>query len=113
MDPRDRVVVAMPVQAPWTDKGELSAVRSRDLDGEAIRELLRRGPLRFVVADCGCRLRWIPPMERFAFWKADVTTHLWDAERRHLGDYPDGFAYFASEWIVPGMELIVLLEKHH
>ncbi len=56
MDFQDRVVVAMPVQPLWTDEGELSAVRARDLDGEAIRELLRRGPLRFVVADRGCRL---------------------------------------------------------
>ena len=114
MNPRDRVVNVIPVQVLWTDDGELSATRGRRLDREAISELLRRGPVRFVVANVGDPLQWVPPAERFEFWKADVGVHLSDAAKIHLAEFPDGIAYVASEWLAVGTEApIVLLEVHH
>jgi hypothetical protein len=104
----------MPVQALWTDDGELSATRARRLDRDAVLELLRRGPVQFVVANVGDRLRWVPLTDRFEFWKSDVSLHLADGEKSHLDDFPDAAAYVASEWLVSGHEPpIVLLEMHH
>ncbi|MDI1476835.1 hypothetical protein QHF84_09510 [Polyangium sp. y55x31] len=104
----------MPLEELWTDDGALSATRLRTLDREAVRELLRRGPVRFVIANVGHRLRWIPPAERFNFWKRDGDPHLAETDEMHLDDFPDGMVYRASEWTVSGGEApIILLEVHH
>lgn len=114
MEPRDRVVTRMPIEELWTDDLVLPAARRRTLDREAVRELLRRGHVRFVVADVGHRLKWIPSAERFDFWKRDGDVHLSDADEIHLDDFPDGMAYRASEWTAPGSATpIILLEVHH
>jgi hypothetical protein len=113
MDPRERIVTVTPVRVLWTDDGELSAERGRWLDREAISELLRRGPVRFVVANVGDRLRWVPVAERFEFWKVHAAVHLSDSERIRLDDFPDGMAYVASEWLTFGEPPIVLLEVNH
>ena len=113
-DRRERVVTSMPVEQLWTDSGDLAAVRGGSLDGDAIRELLRRGPVRFVVANVGHPLEWIPAADRFAFWKNDAAVHLSDAERINVEDFPDRVAYVASEWLVAGEDVpIVLFEAHH
>lgn len=114
MNPGDRVVTVMPLQVLWTDEGELAAQRGRRLDREAIRELLRKGPVRFVVASIDERLRWVSLDDRFGFWKADVAPHLAETDRIHLDDFPDSMAYVASEWLAAENEPpIVLLETHH
>lgn len=115
MTPRDRIVTATPLQVLWTDCGELSATRGRRLDREAIRELMRRGPVHFVVATVGAPLRWISKDERFKFWQADVAVHLCETDRIFLDDFRDGVAYVASEWLVAedARPPIVLLEVHH
>jgi hypothetical protein len=98
----------------WTDEGEIAATRGRRLDRAAIRELLRGGPVRFVVANPGSRLRWIAPEERFDFWKTEATVHLVEADEFHLEDSPGQLAYVATEWVVPDGEApVVLLEAHH
>jgi hypothetical protein len=104
----------MPLQVLWTDEGELPAQRGRRLDREAIRRLLRNGPLRFVVANVGERLRWVSPDDRFGFWKVEVVPHLAETDRIRPDDFPDSMAYVASEWLAAENEPpIVLLEKHH
>lgn len=114
MNPRERIVTVMPMQVLWTDDGELSAARGRWLNREAIRELLRCGPVRFVVANVGHRLRWVPLPDRFDFWKTDAAIHLADTEQIYLDDFPDSVAYTASEWSAAKNEPpIVLLEVHH
>jgi hypothetical protein len=114
MNPRDRVVISTPMNQLWTDEGEIAATRGRRLDRAAIRELLRGGPVRFVVANPGHRLRWIPPSERFEFWKAEVAVHLAEADALHLEGSPGQLAYVATEWVVPDGEApVVLLEANH
>ena len=114
MDPRDRVVTRIPLVELWTDDGELPATRRGPLEREAVREHLCRGPVRFVVASVGQRLKSIPLDERFEFWKRDAIIHLSDADAIELDDFADGVAYRASEWIVAGDESpIILLEVAH
>ncbi|TKD01181.1 hypothetical protein E8A74_31775 [Polyangium fumosum] len=111
---RGRIVTRIPVEELWTDDGVLAATRLRTLDRVAIRDLLRRGPVRFVVADVGHDLRWIPPAERFDFWKRDGEIHFALTKEVHLDDLPDGMAYLASEWTVAGDEApVLLLEVYH
>jgi hypothetical protein len=114
LDPADRVVTRLPLEQLWNKDGDVAATRWRRLDRAAIRDLLGRGPVQFVVADVGRQLRWIPESERFRFWKADGTVHLADGERVDLLTFPDGIAYTASEWTrSPDGVPIVLLETHH
>jgi hypothetical protein len=114
MNRGDRVVTVMPLEVLWTDDGELPAKRGRILSREAIRDLLRTGPVRFVIANVGRPLRWISAEDRFEFWKADVVPHLAEADRIYLEEFPGGLAYVASEWLTAQSEPpIVLLEVHH
>jgi hypothetical protein len=117
MDPAQRVVTHMPLDGLWDDHGPLAARRDRFLTGEELRILLQRGPLRFVVADPGLPLRWIPEPERYVFWKAEVRPRLVEHPERPIDvfSYPEGRAFVASEWVPedPASPLIVLLECQH
>jgi hypothetical protein len=114
MEPKDRIVTRTPLQELWNEDGDLAATRIGELDRDAIRSLLGRGPVHFVIADVGVQLRWIRPAERFVFWKSEVAFHLADGARIDLDSFPDGLAYTASEWAgsADGVP-IVLLESHH
>src|SRR4051812_38252296 len=112
MQPSQRIITATPMRALWDDRGAVPASRSRDLSAGDIRELLRRGPLRFVVADVGSRPRWLPEETCFAFWKAEVQSHLAAPdEPAHLDGFPGGYCYFASEWSAGAGSTIVVLER--
>lgn len=114
MDPRDRIVTAMPISHLWTDDCDLESARIRWLNREALRELLRGEPVQFVVANVGCPLRWIPVEDRFAFWTDECLPHLSNPEEFQLDCFPNGMAYVASEWSAThGQHPIVLLEAHH
>ena len=96
------------------EDGDVVATRCNWLDREAIRNLLRRGSVHFVVAEIGRQLRWIPAAERFGFWKGDAAVHLAECKRIDLDAFPDGMAYIASEWAgSPDGVPIVLLETLH
>jgi hypothetical protein len=114
MQPEQRVVTVTPIQELWDDCGTVNASRSRDLAANELRELLRRGPVRFVVIDVGSHPRWLPVADCFTFWKAEVQTHLAASDMpAGLDDFPDGYCYFASEWSPTSGSPIVVLEKAH
>ena len=114
MKPQDRIVTHLPMERLWNDSGELQARRVRDLARDDIRELLRTGPVQFVVANGGDHLRWIPIGERFEFWKHDVDAHLAKRDRIDLDDFPGGKAYVASEWAVADEQVpVIVLEVYH
>ena len=113
MRPDQRIVTKMPLNEIWDDSGTLTGERIRYLDHNSLRELVRSGPVQFVVADPGSKLHWIPTEKRFEFWKmarpqiADTTKPIL------LGQFPNKTAYIASEWRGRAGECLVLLEKHH
>ena len=117
MDPNQRVVTHTPLTELWDDRGPIPAERGQALGREDVRRMVQAGPLRFVVADAGLPLRWVPERESHAFWKGEVRPHLVDEPGRPFDvyDYPHGYAYVATEWesAEPLAAPIVVLERHH
>jgi hypothetical protein len=114
MDPALRVVTRIPLKELWSPTETLRLVRGADLSETDIAERLRVGVKRFVVANCGKALRWIPVSECFTFWKDEAKPRLVNPvnEVRQLDEYPASFCYFASEWIGDGGP-VILMEMYH
>ena len=109
-----RIVTQLPLRELWRDDGFSTTTRGKSLTDEDVRQLLRSGPVQFVVVDVGVAPRWIPASECFQFWKDEAKPHLASGARAYLDDSPDGCCYFASRW--EGWESeapIVVLEKQH
>ena len=115
VNPKQRIVVSTPLIAVWNDDGDLSAERIRDLGVDDIKQMLRQGTARFVVANVGSPLDWIHP---------DLSTDFWIKIAKHrivqptavgfsLEDYPDGYCYCAALWITEDGRDIIVLETHH
>lgn len=115
MDWSLRIVTRLPLAQLWTSEGPVDASRSRRIGPSEITDLLRRGPVRFVVADVGHSLHWISRDHCLAFWKSDGESRTVDprAESWHLEDFPGESGFLASEWAEPCGTPIVVLEKYH
>jgi len=113
MHPSLRVVTRMPLHELWDDRGTLPAVRGEQLGLKEIAKIARHGPFRFVIADAGMSLQWVPIEERFAFWKT-AKAHVLprDAGGARLEDF-GGYFYVATVWTTADRTPIVLLEMHH
>lgn len=92
--------------------GGAKRVRER-LTGEDIRQLLKKTELRFVVADVGLPLKWIPAERRFDFWKREGKPHLCEGEVIRPGNYPGEYCYVASQWEAQPSAVTILLFKYH
>jgi len=117
MDAKNRIVTATPLTELWDRAGTVAAERGRFLNREDVRRLVQGRALRFVVAEPGLPLRWVPEAENHAFWKGEVSPHLVDEPERpfDIYHYPQGYAYLATEWLAadPLVPPIVVLERHH
>jgi hypothetical protein len=109
-----RIVSQTPLHELWNDRGVMSGKELRELNATEVAELLRVGKVRFVVANVGSSLKWVPVDECYSFWKSEVKNHLADpAVNNYLEDFPDEYCYFASEWESKEGEPIVLLVMLH
>lgn len=111
-----RVVTRLPVDEIWSEQGQISRRRIRDLSGQDIKQLLTLGSVRFVVADVGWPLMWVALEQRFNFWKDEVQLHLLDPVVIQYGvqseSFPGGYSYEASEWEWPDGSLVLLTKWH-
>jgi hypothetical protein len=108
-----RVVTRLPLSELWNDAGAVRADLIRDLAADDIRELLRAGPVQFVVADVAAPLRWVPVDDCFRFWKSEVVPRMGAPSGAPLEAFPGGYCYFASEWgPVEGPPVVVLSIAH-
>jgi len=103
----------MPLTELWDDGGPLAGERVRNLDLTDLVELLRSGPVQFLVADAGFKLRWIPTLERLEFWKTVRPQIAHPGKPIYRGQFPNETAYIASEWRGRIGECLILLEKYH
>src|SRR5262245_51345040 len=113
MDPRERVVISLPLVELFDSRGPVAARRTSDLHPEQIRELLRAGPVQFVVVEPGTRPQWIPRDECFDFWKREVTENIAAGARIDPNALLRGYCYRASRWESESGAPIVVLEKLH
>jgi hypothetical protein len=109
-----KVVTKIPLETLWTNELEIPAKRKSYLTKNDIKQLLKQSKLQFVIADGGYKLNWIEINKCFDFWKSEVEKHLaTDINKIYLDNFPDNYAYIASEWIGEIETPIVLLEKVH
>ena len=105
------VITRLPPSRLTTPRGD--ATRLGDAGSEAIRDLLRVGAVRFVFADVGAPLHWVPEGDCLDVWKKEVQQHLAEpAQQVCLEQFPGEYAYFASRWD-DGAKPIILLSKAH
>ena len=116
MRPDQRVVVSLPLTEIWDSTGPIAATRGRQLSTDDITQLLRAGPIQFVVADSG-PLRWIPTDAVYDFWKRDAKHHILPpGHSAALEEFPGEYFYVATEWVRAAArpaEPLVVLERHH
>jgi hypothetical protein len=62
-----RIATKIPLTALWDESGQQTSERVRNLDQNGLKELLRAGPIQFVVADCGLKLQWVSIEQWFEF----------------------------------------------
>jgi hypothetical protein len=113
MDAKLKIVTHLPLRQLWRDDGFSTTRRGGTLTREDIRRLLASGGVRFVVAEVGAALRWIPANECFDFWKHEAKPHLAAEGGVSLDEFSGGYCYFASKWQSESTDQIVVLEKHH
>ena len=114
MQSPQRIITEFPLRELWDDSGTLPAIWARDLSAAQVRELLRKGPVRFIVAEVGAKPEWVEMADCFAFWKREVQQHLAEPEQRVLlEEFPGSYCYFASEWSGVGSSPIVILQQYH
>jgi hypothetical protein len=117
MRPDQRVVTRLPLTELWDTHGVLQRGRGRAVGREQVTDLLRGGRVRFVLANCGEPLRWIPPDDCYRFWKEEVKSHLAEPggfERGlRLEDRPGEYFFVGTEWGEDDRDHVVLLEIHH
>ncbi|GBF04059.1 hypothetical protein DAERI_010231 [Deinococcus aerius] len=108
--------VRFPLEELWDERGLVSRSCEGELGTEAIRALLKRGQVRFAVADVGVPLQWVPSNTCYAFWKDEVQPRLIEPSVAEQGvalkDLPGEYGYSASIWqsnTIP----VVLLQKWH
>jgi len=70
----------------------------KNLDQTELVELLRTGPVQFLVADPGLKLRWIPTPQRFEFWKTVQPQIAHPDKPICRAQFPNETAHIASQW---------------
>ncbi len=112
MDPKLRIVTQLPLRGLWRETGAIQAFRGRALSSADIRELLRSGPVQFVVVDVGLRPRWIELNDCYRFWMDEVQHHL--AEPDVKVENKGVYCYWAVEWHSDDIDTaIVVLELRY
>ena len=107
-----RVVTRIPLSELWDLEGKTGS-KQRTLNESDMTALLRQGQVRFVVAECGDPLKWIPLSQCHDFWKTELKPRIVETERFNLEDFPGAYCYVASEWDDGQPSPLVLLEKYH
>ena len=105
------VITKLPLSHLTTSLGDARCVG--EIGSESIRNLLRADTVRFVIADIGSPLHWLPESECFDRWKNEIRPHLAEpGQRVYLEQFPDEYAYFASQWDDRSSPIILLSKAH-
>lgn len=114
MESSKKIVTEIPLKKLWNDKGIISVRRDRYLTRGDLVELLKATPVEFVIANIGNNLKWIPKNSCYKVWSSSIKKQVVQAINKfELNQFPNGWAYVASEWSGEIQTPIVLLEKYH
>ena len=114
MNQEDRVVIKIPVEKLWNSQTELDLERVSYLTKTEMKQMLRTGPVQFVIADVGEKLVWPDQSDAYSFWKNEVEPHFIENPGRILpGEFSNEYAYLVSYWSGMTNGQVVLLEKVH
>ncbi len=98
VDPKQRIVVSMPLTTIWNQDGDLNAKRIRELGVEDIRTMLRQNSVQFVIANLGSPMNWIDPDLSLDFWRRVAKERIVspDSDGFSLDNFPHKYCYCAS-----------------
>jgi hypothetical protein len=114
IDLAQKIVTKLPLDELWNDREQFQARRGQWLSSDELTELLRLGPVQFVVADVGAKLRWVPLPDCYRFWKSEAKPHLAHPQSQiRLDDFPDSYCFLASRWEIDNSSSVVVLERSH
>jgi hypothetical protein len=114
MNPKDRIVLKIPVEKIWDDQTELDLERVSYLSKMELIQILRNGQVQFVLADVGKKLMWIDQSSCYSFWKNEIQPHFVENPFRiFLNQFRNEYAYLASQWRGITNAPVILLEKLH
>jgi len=114
MNNTEKIVTKIPLDNLWNDNEEIYASREKYLTEEGIKEIFKKSPVEFVIANVGDKLKWISYEKSFAFFKSKLKNRIAnDINNIHLEDYEGNYVYVASEWSGEIEAPIILLEKMH
>lgn len=101
MRPDQRVVTRLPLTELWDGHGVLRLERRRSVGRDQVADLMRSGRVRFVLANCGDPLKWVPFQDSYRFWKDEVKPHMVEPsvaeDGFRLEDWPGDYCYVATE----------------
>jgi hypothetical protein len=91
------------------------AARKNYLSRSEIRELLKKGPVQFGMANLGDKLVWEDVAGCYAFFKQEGMDHIVDDfDHIYLDHFKDSYCYLASLWEGGRVDIpLILLEKLH
>ena len=115
MNLSQKTVNKIPLDALWTEEQFLEAKRLKYLNQKEVSEILKNGPIRFVIANVGNKLIWTDLGESYKIYKTEIKDFIIsDIDKIDLDTLTHGFGYLASLWADPSEKnSIVLLEKFH
>ena len=109
MERESKIVSSLPIGELWAGPRLVSTIKVRDLDASQVVDLLRSELVRFVIAEVGKPLQWVPNNERYDFWKNVVKSHFGIPESS--ARFADEYYYLGCEWKSYDGDTIVLLSK--
>ena len=114
MDVSKRVVTEIPMAAIWLEDSTLITEERSNCSADQINESLRFRPIRFVVAEVGKPLRWIPLNTCFDFWKEEAEQYVHSLSDGGVSGFHAPYFFIARMWkdclwTIAGP--IILLEK--
>jgi hypothetical protein len=114
MDNSNRIVTKIPLSEIWKCDQDIVSNRKHYLNEEEINKILKISKVDFILADVGLHLHWVGTELCFDIWNNEIKNHLANYnEHIILENFPDNYAYLASEWTSKSHIPIILLEKIH
>jgi len=102
MDLSHKIIDKMPLVDLWRENTFLEAKRVKYLNQKAVSEILKNGPIRFVIANVGDKLIWIDLDECFKIYKTEIKEFIIsDIDKIYLRTLKDEWGYIASLWADP------------